>query len=203
MYKLSAIAALSFPLLAAAAPTSRITRRDGITCTKTYGGGLVAMNLQNTPENTVPKQTNVYLDDNGNLAADLSGANAAMMVEFDTCTTDGWNIDGQQYGQVKPLDDYYNCLTVANTTGPATLNIQPCTSSNDGILQSQWFMGQWDDQGGFHVISTGNPNADRDNRPYVGFAYGDVEIPNPNEITVKSPDPTIVTEFQFSGIRYF
>lgn len=161
------------------------------------------MNLQNTPENSIPKQTNIYLDSNGNLAADLSGVNAPMMVEFDTCTTEGWNVDGQQFGQVKPLDDYYNCLTVANTTEPATVNIQPCASSNEGILQLQWFMGEWDIQGGFHVISYGNPNGGRDNRPQVRFAYGTEDIPDPNEITVYNPDPTTVTQFQFSGIQYF
>ena len=125
-------------------------------------------------------------------------------VEFDTCTTDDWNIDGQQFGQVKPENDGYNCFTVTQAEGPSTtVNIQPCGDANSGILQSQWFQGQWDQQGGFHVIPYGNPNDAPNVRPHTAFLYGDGEIPNANEVLFQAQDGPELTELQFSGIEYF
>lgn len=200
--KYTALAALCLPLLASAAPTGH-SKRAGVTCNKTYAGGLVAMNLNNNYLGSAPKQTNVYRDGAGFFAADTTGVEQPVRVQFDVCTTEGWNVDGELYGQVKLENDNYNCFTVTDAEGPSTtINVQPCGDFNGGLLESQWFKGEWDGQGGFHVIPSGNPNDTPNTRPHTLFTYGG-EIPSPNEIKMQAQSGPELTELQFSGIQYF
>ncbi|UZJ52927.1 hypothetical protein CBS101457_002247 [Exobasidium rhododendri] len=193
--------------MSAAAPTSApalLEKRATVSCQKTYAGGLAATNVLQNYGGSLPESTNIYLASMGTLAADVTGVQQPLRVQFDTCTTDGWNVDGQQYGQVKLENDSYNCFTTSNSTSQsATINIQPCGDSNGGILANQWFHGQWDTRGGFRVVPTGNPNDNPNVRPDAVFVYGGAQIPEPNPVIFQAQDDPGLTELQFLGIEYF
>jgi hypothetical protein len=207
--KTSAVLALALPLLALGAPTQRLQKRDGVTCNKSYAGSLVVMNVVADPNLSIPKQTNVYRDEAGYLAADTSNVQEQIRVQFDTCTTEGWNSDSMVLGQFKPEGDNYNCFTLIDSSErPTKVNVQPCGDYNGGILENQWFQGSFDDQGGFHVTYSGNPNDESFYKPSneISFVYQGDDIPNPNEISFTFTNDTAnpdITELQLLGLEYY
>lgn len=148
VFQISAAAvgmAIAFSSFASAAPT----KRSGITCTKKYGTGelhvtalVSAKGSQiGNPNQPITKTTdgNDYLTTNKDLVARYQNR-----FQFDICTTDGWNVDGELYGQLKITDDSNTkCVTAIPSTdrpdGWSLLQIQECESYNGGNLENQWF----------------------------------------------------------------
>lgn len=158
--------AIALSSFAAATPI----KRSGITCTKTYGGGELRITNLNggkgsqagDPNDPITKTTegDDYLTTNPTLVGRYPST-----FQFDTCQTDGWNVDGKSYGQLKITDDSNTkCVTAIHSDdNRSLLQIQDCESYNGGNLYNQWFKatpGYGSDVGGAYIELelTGNPN---------------------------------------------
>ncbi|PWN32721.1 uncharacterized protein FA14DRAFT_181400 [Meira miltonrushii] len=144
-------------------------KRSGITCTKTYGGGdLRITNLHGgkgsqagDPNDPITETTdgNNYLTTNPDVVD-----SSPSRFQFDTCQTDGWNVDGQLFGQLKITDvSNTKCVTaIPSDDNWSLLQIQDCESYNGGNLYNQWFKaspGYDSDLGAYIELElTGNPN---------------------------------------------
>ncbi|CAO1615406.1 unnamed protein product [Parajaminaea phylloscopi] len=158
MKTFATVAALaSLGALASAAP---LQARDGVRCTKKYEGTLHIVRLNSGYGATygVPNQV-VGLADQPDTHLTSNPSAKPIRFQFDECQTDGWNGDGtQEYGQIKPLDQVYSCLTTdadpyKGQGGPEAfypLTVQNCGANNDAgsILERQWFYANYIDTPG-------------------------------------------------------
>lgn len=150
---------LALPVLALATPLPELLeRRSGVTCTKKYSGFLQAQSLS---QGQVP--LTVQFDHSYSIVPDTNKSSLGLPIQFDICTTDGWNVDGQRYGQLKPSDMQQNgpmCITGEYGQGDkdASLLVEACGDYNGGVLQHQWFHLPYEEEVDNFVL-TGNPNS--------------------------------------------
>lgn len=160
---LSSFAVLA--ISASAAPAS-FTRRAGVTCNAKYRGNfyLSALDGVSDTSNVGQRGPAISLLD----GEYLSAQGDAIQFQFDECSTDGWNKDGYEYGQVKIVSQgNYKCVTASTVTdadGSHGLQLNDCSGANDDVLDRQWWYAYYHDDkpGGAYVTLnlSGNPNDD-------------------------------------------
>lgn len=161
----------------ASAIPMNLDRRATVSCKAKFHGKLYSTylsSLSNTSDTSqrgfpIDKNDQNYLVDNWNYQGQF---------QFDECTTSGWNQSPKQFGELKYIDSgNYKAVTakaVASDDGHA-LHIQNAASSNNGLLDRQWWYAYWknDKQGGAYVTLqlSGNPNdSNQDyNLPYASI----------------------------------
>ncbi|PWN38572.1 uncharacterized protein FA14DRAFT_177834 [Meira miltonrushii] len=163
----------------ASAIPMNLARRDSVSCKAKYRGNLYSTYLSSLSDTSDISQRGFAIDkDDQNYLVDTW--NYQGQFQFDECTTSGWNQSPKEFGQLKyvNLGDYkaVTAKPVASDKGHA-LHIQNAASSNNGLLERQWWYADWlnDKSGGEYVTLqlSGNPNdANQDyNLPNADIDY--------------------------------
>lgn len=162
----------------ASAVPMNLERRASVNCKAKYRGKLYSSNVNYVTDTSEVNQRGFpsgigndnYLKDE----YDNQG-----QFQFDECTTSGWNQSPKEFGQLKYVSsgNYQAVTAQKEETGSGhTLRLQNAASSNNGLLDRQWWYAYWknDKEGGAYVTLhlNGNPNDSNDDYelPYAGIS---------------------------------
>lgn len=172
-----AIFTIGFIATLASAIPMNLDRRASVSCKAKFRGKLYSSYVNTVYDTSDQSQrgfpsgvdSNNYLKDDYNNPGEF---------QFDECTTSGWNQSPKEFGQLKYVNlGNYKAVTAktAFSNDGHALHVQNAASSNNGLLDRQWWYAYWhnDKQGGAYVTLqlSGNPNDSNHDHdlPYAGI----------------------------------